>query len=1351
MVRGMQDDPLLIVPAPVDEELDFEEETKEEAGSAADKALAPAGGADEATCGDDIAQGALVVAAAPLAIVAAPFYLGYQAVGSFCADIEPTEPKEIEIVAPAGAKPGTQLSVTLPTGRVIELVMPPGTVPGMKMQFMVPPAPVAPAEPAEPTKSTEAFEEADDKHEAATRVQAALRGRRERQTNELEKRRSSAALLQVQKEVSEEQAQASAAAAQPRTMPAYQVLFTITLDKQFVGQFDDERAHLALCVHVAMALGVTSNAVEINLVDARAGSVEVKCCVAADDLSTADDIALTLNDGSIALVDVARFGCNLVTLVEIVEGGEQQVAPDATPAVANTWLSFNWGSESAAQTDVDAPASTDSAPPPPLEPASPREDPKAARASRFPESWAVRRVVAPPGMLGVAFEQSDAGPAVCDIDPSSPLIGEVYIGDVLVGLDELDCATHDTKQIHERFVMDQGSRELYIRPKATLSPMPSAAVQSVDDKATAPICAISTPSAEEASAADPAEDGITAQEVATGVAKGAAVLVMAPFALVAAPFYLGYRAATAPGTAPPPDESAVQAPVPVSADVKAVEFTVHLAAMSVDEFDTSTRREFCHGIATKLGVHPGDVTVMRLTAGSAVVEVRVEAEDAARASAVTSALRDPNAALVDAGRFGPCSITGVRFSSAEAPRLGKSLGEVLYKSPSMRKEKPQREEADSESPKKQFSVPDSMRGFAPTEEIHDMYDPGEIIHYVAFDVTLGMTIDGFDRTARGAFRHLAATELGLDHDALVVTSVVPSVDAIGLTSVSIQCEVLVESTMSAAMVASALEDPELKLVDETMFGVCSISNVRTSTKLAPTPSWQCNWSSEAQTTPEVQDAFAEEPAAEFESPPSPSKVEARRLAREEELRAERVHVGKSAKAWAEKQLSMTSIEEPETAPAPLDAAPVNGKLLCDAWLDDEPAAEKESSTPAQEERYCVAPPGRLGLRFDRAGGEDGHYVQGVDADSVLAGSISVDDVIVSVNGYPTSSLGPGDISTELEQLGNVERVLVLRAARKGWMRLPDMPDMSFPQPSSAVFGEPEPVAPAAPAEPWLGVYGVGAQDSKPEPTQGTGELASGGWFDFMESSSTEDTKPKPKAEPEPAPAPATGDSQGMSASEIIAVGAAGAAALVVAPLALIAAPVVYGYQAATAPSEPGTVEKKKDPPKSVAPPIVKESSFVPIVFACGRNANGELGLGHKENAQTLVPIPCPFRGASRIVQVTCGGNHTMVLTSDGTVWSCGFNSVGQLGLGKPSDQEQDQVRDRIRLLRGVICAVIFEMLCALPIPDDFPECACPRPSASEGRRRGLSSLMGAQRGALTRSHHRCSQLIVLLCVCVAGG
>ena len=65
---------------------------------------------------------------------------------SKCADIEPCEPKEIEIMAPAGAKPGMQVCVTLPTtGRVIELAMPPGTVPGASLNFIVPPAPEAPS------------------------------------------------------------------------------------------------------------------------------------------------------------------------------------------------------------------------------------------------------------------------------------------------------------------------------------------------------------------------------------------------------------------------------------------------------------------------------------------------------------------------------------------------------------------------------------------------------------------------------------------------------------------------------------------------------------------------------------------------------------------------------------------------------------------------------------------------------------------------------------------------------------------------------------------------------------------------------------------------------------------------------------------------------------------------------------------------------------------------------------------------------------------------------------------------------------------------------------------------------
>jgi hypothetical protein len=36
-------------------------------------------------------------------------------------------------------------------------------------------------------------------------------------------------------------------------------------------------------------------------------------------------------------------------------------------------------------------------------------------------------------------------------------------------------------------------------------------------------------------------------------------------------------------------------------------------------------------------------------------------------------------------------------------------------------------------------------------------------------------------------------------------------------------------------------------------------------------------------------------------------------------------------------------------------------------------------------------------------------------------------------------------------------------------------------------------------------------------------------------------------------------------------------------------------------------------------------------------------------------------------QVAIGGSHTLILKPDGTVWACGNNALGQLGLGSPSD------------------------------------------------------------------------------------
>ena len=73
------------------------------------------------------------------------------------------------------------------------------------------------------------------------------------------------------------------------------------------------------------------------------------------------------------------------------------------------------------------------------------------------------------------------------------------------------------------------------------------------------------------------------------------------------------------------------------------------------------------------------------------------------------------------------------------------------------------------------------------------------------------------------------------------------------------------------------------------------------------------------------------------------------------------------------------------------------------------------------------------------------------------------------------------------------------------------------------------------------------------------------------------------------------------------------------------------------------------------------------MFACGDNSEGELGLGDEENRNTFTAVPALPDG--RVAkQVIAGGNHTMILAEDGTVFACGYNNDGQLGLGDNEDR-----------------------------------------------------------------------------------
>jgi alpha-tubulin suppressor-like RCC1 family protein len=78
------------------------------------------------------------------------------------------------------------------------------------------------------------------------------------------------------------------------------------------------------------------------------------------------------------------------------------------------------------------------------------------------------------------------------------------------------------------------------------------------------------------------------------------------------------------------------------------------------------------------------------------------------------------------------------------------------------------------------------------------------------------------------------------------------------------------------------------------------------------------------------------------------------------------------------------------------------------------------------------------------------------------------------------------------------------------------------------------------------------------------------------------------------------------------------------------------------------------------------------VYSCGFNRNGELGnstnLGIETANNTPVLITTNIAGTSTpfntltISAIACGNSHTVFLTNNGKVYSCGFNQHGQMGI-----------------------------------------------------------------------------------------
>src|SRR3990167_4444991 len=79
------------------------------------------------------------------------------------------------------------------------------------------------------------------------------------------------------------------------------------------------------------------------------------------------------------------------------------------------------------------------------------------------------------------------------------------------------------------------------------------------------------------------------------------------------------------------------------------------------------------------------------------------------------------------------------------------------------------------------------------------------------------------------------------------------------------------------------------------------------------------------------------------------------------------------------------------------------------------------------------------------------------------------------------------------------------------------------------------------------------------------------------------------------------------------------------------------------------------------------------VWTCGYNGYGQLGLGnfsHLEKCST----PKKIENIPKMSSISAGYYHTLLLDENGEVWTCGYNTYGQLGRSTEREVTEEVVK-----------------------------------------------------------------------------